>query len=44
MEWIKDMSKEIKRLERKVKIGKKLTFSEKYFVYTVGLLEKIKWK
>ena len=42
MEWIKDMSKEIKRLERKVKTGKKLTFSEKYFVYTVGLLERIK--
>lgn len=41
MEWIKSMSDEIKRLEKKVKQGEELTFSENYFIHTIEFLSNI---
>lgn len=41
MEWIKGMKDEIYRLEKKVKKGEELTFSENYFLHTVLFLGDI---
>ncbi len=41
LEWVKGMSEEIKRLEKKEDEGEELTFSELYFLHTIEILVNI---
>lgn len=41
MEWVRGMSEEIQRLEKKAEQGEELTFSELYFLHTIEILVSI---